>query len=77
MDRRIAARLISGRHAREAGGGTIADAALERVKGIEPSYAAWEAAVLPLNYTRIAPLHQPHEFRFLPHPGLTGQSSRT
>ncbi len=27
---------------------------LERVKGIEPSYAAWEAAVLPLNYTRSA-----------------------
>jgi hypothetical protein len=26
---------------------------LERVKGIEPSYAAWEAAVLPLNYTRM------------------------
>ena len=26
--------------------------ALERVKGIEPSYAAWEAAVLPLNYAR-------------------------
>ena len=26
--------------------------AVERVKGIEPSYAAWEAAVLPLNYTR-------------------------
>ena len=25
---------------------------LERVKGIEPSYEAWEAAVLPLNYTR-------------------------
>ena len=25
---------------------------LERVKGIEPSCAAWEAAVLPLNYTR-------------------------
>ena len=23
------------------------------MKGIEPSYAAWEAAVLPLNYTRI------------------------
>ena len=23
-----------------------------RVKGIEPSYEAWEAAVLPLNYTR-------------------------
>ena len=25
---------------------------LERVKGIEPSCAAWEAAILPLNYTR-------------------------
>jgi hypothetical protein len=25
---------------------------VERVNGIEPSYAAWEAAVLPLNYTR-------------------------
>src|SRR5438067_3676536 len=24
----------------------------ERVKGIEPSCAAWEAAILPLNYTR-------------------------
>ena len=30
---------------------------MERVKGIEPSYAAWEAAVLPLNYTRIGPLN--------------------
>ena len=28
---------------------------MERVKGIEPSYAAWEAAVLPLNYTRRVP----------------------
>ena len=25
----------------------------ERVKGIEPSYPAWKAGVLPLNYTRI------------------------
>src|SRR5690606_41383579 len=25
---------------------------LERVMGIEPTLAAWEAAVLPLNYTR-------------------------
>ena len=33
---------------------TVCLKALERVKGIEPSYAAWEAAVLPLNYTRIA-----------------------
>jgi len=26
---------------------------VERVKGIEPSSKAWEAAVLPLNYTRM------------------------
>ena len=26
---------------------------LERVRGIEPLYEAWEAAVLPLNYTRV------------------------
>ena len=26
---------------------------LERMKGIEPSYPAWEAGVLPLNYIRI------------------------
>ena len=25
---------------------------MERVKGIEPSLSAWEADVLPLNYTR-------------------------
>jgi hypothetical protein len=30
---------------------------VERVKGIEPSYAAWEAAVLPLNYTRTSKLN--------------------
>ena len=27
---------------------------LERAKGIEPSYKAWEAFVLPLNYARMA-----------------------
>jgi hypothetical protein len=32
--------------------GDVWRSGLERVKGIEPSYAAWEAAVLPLNYTR-------------------------
>jgi hypothetical protein len=26
---------------------------MERVKGIEPSSKAWEAFVLPLNYTRV------------------------
>ena len=33
-------------------GGSPWKVAVERAKGIEPSYAAWEAAVLPLNYTR-------------------------
>ena len=28
---------------------------MERVMGIEPTLAAWEAAVLPLNYTRFRP----------------------
>ena len=32
--------------------GRVGGQAVERVKGIEPSYEAWEAAVLPLNYTR-------------------------
>ena len=27
---------------------------MERVMGIEPTLVAWEATVLPLNYTRIA-----------------------
>jgi hypothetical protein len=35
---------------------------VERVKGIEPSYEAWEAAVLPLNYTRILQLVDPRDF---------------
>ena len=26
---------------------------MERVTGIEPAFSAWEADVLPLNYTRI------------------------
>jgi hypothetical protein len=30
---------------------------LERVKGIEPSYSAWEAAALPLSYTRMGQLN--------------------
>jgi hypothetical protein len=28
---------------------------LERVTGIEPALSAWEADVLPLNYTRVPP----------------------
>ena len=34
-------------------GGAVRGRDLERVMGIEPTYAAWEATVLPLNYTRI------------------------
>ncbi len=30
----------------------LVDICLERAKGIEPSYRAWEALVLPLNYAR-------------------------
>ena len=30
----------------------LAQALLERVKGIEPSYRLWKSRVLPLNYTR-------------------------
>ncbi len=26
---------------------------MERVMGIEPTYPAWKAGVLPLNYTRV------------------------
>jgi hypothetical protein len=30
---------------------------VERVMGIEPTYSAWEAEVLPLNYTRTIDFH--------------------
>ncbi len=42
------------RLARKRMGLARAQTRMERVKGIEPSYAAWEAAVLPLNYTRVS-----------------------
>ena len=29
---------------------------VERLMGVEPTYAAWEAAVLPMNYSRIGKL---------------------
>jgi hypothetical protein len=38
---------------------------LERAKGIEPSYAAWEAAVLPLNYARLVFFEIRHFLHFL------------
>lgn len=33
--------------------GTARNGAVERVMGIEPTLVAWEATVLPLNYTRL------------------------
>jgi hypothetical protein len=38
---------------------------MERAKGIEPSYAAWEVVVLPLNYARL-PISSPGRFLILP-----------
>lgn len=40
------------------GGNGRAGGVSERVNGIEPSYAVWETAVLPLNYTRIGQRYQ-------------------
>lgn len=40
---------------------------LERMRGIEPPYAAWEAAVLPLNYIRLMrPLYCLPSYRAIP-----------
>ena len=45
--------------------------------GIEPTYAAWEAAVLPLNYTRALPALVPHRLSFRPAPRFgSGRSPR-
>ena len=41
---------------------------VERVMGIEPTFSAWEADVLPLNYTRseiIVPSDFHHALRWL------------
>jgi hypothetical protein len=35
----------------------------QRVRGIEPPCAAWEAAVLPLNYTRVWKEENSESFR--------------
>jgi hypothetical protein len=50
---------------------------LERVNGIEPSYAAWEAAVLPLNYTRVKNSFTKFNFfpLWIPHPTFAMQRS--
>ena len=33
----------------------------KRVMGIEPTYPAWKAGVLPLNYTRICPVPESNQ----------------
>jgi hypothetical protein len=37
---------------------------LERVMGIEPTYSAWKAEVLPLNYTRAAKRRVAYQNRY-------------
>ena len=38
----------------------------ERATGIEPAFSAWEADVLPLNYTRVSWIGDPPSSRLLP-----------
>ena len=47
---------------------------MERVKGIEPSYSAWEAAALPLSYTRVRSGEQPESAAMpeAPYGGIAG-----
>ncbi len=40
---------------------------LERLMGVEPTYAAWEAAVLPMNYSRRNVLYYSRPFFILQH----------
>ena len=47
LDSRVVGRRTSTRMGRKT------SAWMERVGGIEPPYAAWKAAVLPLNYARV------------------------
>ena len=50
------ARANQGRATTRARTVTVRTLRLERVTGIEPALSAWEAEVLPLNYTRVAPV---------------------
>ena len=40
---------------------------VERLMGVEPTYAAWEAAVLPMNYSRRNVLYYSRPFFILQH----------
>ena len=52
----------------EAGNGTVVGISeLERLMGVEPTYAAWEAAVLPMNYSRRNGLYYSRPFFILQH----------
>tara|TARA_B110001454_G_scaffold141710_1_gene131610 strand:- start:226 stop:507 length:282 start_codon:yes stop_codon:yes gene_type:complete len=48
---------------------------MERVMGIEPTSSAWEAEVLPLNYTRYTDSHQ--DYHRLAYFDQTSFSSRS
>ena len=48
---------------------------LERVMGIEPTYSAWKAEVLPLNYTRAAKRRVAHQYRYKPKIWWRGEDS--
>ncbi len=56
---------------------------MERVMGIEPTYSAWKAEVLPLNYTRAAKRRIAYQNRFkfsgggADHSGLQPSTYRT
>lgn len=47
-------RAQSALKAKAEGGFLLSSDEMERVKGIEPSSSAWEAAALPLSYTRMS-----------------------
>ena len=53
--RRLLAKLggLANLHLRPSGFRVFFRGVMERVKGIEPSSSAWEAAALPLSYTRV------------------------
>ena len=40
---------------------------LERLMGVEPTYAAWEAAVLPMNYSRVSGWYHSIHFTKMQH----------
>ena len=69
MDRRLRDGQLTVKQSRRVSGNRHKDTSdldiyLERVTGIEPALSAWEADVLPLNYTRVR-LHR-HDLTISP-----------